>query len=331
MARVLLDLRFRHAGPGRYASELVAGLREAASLDLVVLEAAGVRSRPFTPWGSWRTRAVARRERIDLVHGLHLELPGGPIPGVVTIQDVVPLEHPASMPSAVRRHAFAALLRASLRRAARTIVPSEATAAALARHGADQRSIAVIPLAVSPVFRPLDEAERADAQRRLARGERYVAAATGTRPHKNAAAVAPVARLLARSCGARLVPVRMDGSLADEDLRRVFGGADAFLLPSHVEGFGLPAAEALACATPVVCGPGVGALPYIGAGVLEADVSRPVEVAHALERILAEPSLRRRLVEGGLAAAARLSRGAMAQRTLGVYADVLRLARLYQP
>jgi len=44
------------------------------------------------------------------------------------------------------------------------------------------------------------------------------------------------------------------------DLRRIYNSCDIFLFPSHVEGFGLPPFEAMACRKPVVT-TDVGAVP----------------------------------------------------------------------
>ena len=330
----------REGGCGRYGVDLIAGLRALGAIEARVVSPRRRRdstAAPFTPWGRRRVARLALTWKADLVHGLHLELPHCGIPSVVTIQDLIPLDHPASMPSRARRLVYERLLHSSLRRADRVIVPSEATASSLCRRGADPAKVAVIPLAVGPAFRPLGEAERVRARLRFAAGHRYVAAATGARAHKNLPGLARAAAELARGLGLAVVAtgppldggigsIRFLGRLSDEELRSFYGGAEALVLASHVEGFGLPALEALACGTPVVSGAGIGALPYLGGGAVSVDVRSPSEIAAAIERVVSDEQLRSRLVAAGLASARRLTPVAMAQATAKVYEEVAHAA-----
>lgn len=73
-------------------------------------------------------------------------------------------------------------------------------------------------------------------------------------------------------------------------LPRIYAGCDAWLLPSTVEGFGLPILEAMACRTPVIGTP-TGAAPFLlsrGGGILLESFS-PEEMAAAIAAIARMP------------------------------------------
>lgn len=85
--------------------------------------------------------------------------------------------------------------------------------------------------------------------------------------------------------------------------------ADAVVFPSvWEEPFGLVPVEAMACATPVVGTPVGGTREFLADGVnaLTFPPGDDAALVRALERLAAEPDLRRRLVEGGRATAAEL-------------------------
>lgn len=334
--RVLVDARIRGGGPEVYGRRLTAGLdRVAASVSASVVArtvGGGVLTPAFSPQGRAKVAAAAIHWRADLVHGVHVELPPVRVPTVVTVQDLIPLDVPGSLPGPLRRLEYRRLLASALRRARRVIVPSPLTADRLDAHGVDGRRIVVVPLAAGPGFRPLTAQERGDARIAFADGRRYVVASTGPRPHKNLPGLTQVAQDLGpdvvvavtgRAPSTMPPGLRFVGRLDEAALARFYGGAEVMVLPAEFEGFGLPALEALACGVPVVCGPATGAAAYLASGMVEVEVRRPREMVAAVRDLLDDSGLRARLGAAGQRAAAPLTVEAMARATLGVYLDVL--------
>ena len=89
--------------------------------------------------------------------------------------------------------------------------------------------------------------------------------------------------------------LHLAGAVGDDELARLLSGALAFVYPTAYEGFGLPAAEAAATGTPVVCTP-VGALPDLlgdaaewchpvpGSPPVEAVTAAVLRLAHESDR-----------------------------------------------
>jgi glycosyltransferase involved in cell wall biosynthesis len=97
------------------------------------------------------------------------------------------------------------------------------------------------------------------------------------------------------------------GFVADEDLRHLHSGAVALVLPSACEGFGLPAVEAAACATPVVATT-ASPLPQLleGGGVFVRP-GHDGDIADALRLLLADEDRRRVMGAAARRRAAALS------------------------
>jgi glycosyltransferase involved in cell wall biosynthesis len=89
--------------------------------------------------------------------------------------------------------------------------------------------------------------------------------------------------------------------ISDGDVAALMGGAAAFCLPSLSEGFGLPAAEAMACGVPTVLSDR-GALREIGQGAALLVEPVPAAIADGLRSLLVDPVTAR---EVGLACATR--------------------------
>lgn len=93
-----------------------------------------------------------------------------------------------------------------------------------------------------------------------------------------------------------------------EALRSLYQGAHIFLSPSHLEGWGLPAVEALACGCALVA-TRTGCIPVLSDGgnmiAVEPKDSRALEAA--LESLVSDPSRARALAERGLGTVARFT------------------------
>jgi glycosyltransferase involved in cell wall biosynthesis len=96
--------------------------------------------------------------------------------------------------------------------------------------------------------------------------------------------------------------VRFVHGLTDVELAAVVGSAEVACVPSLYEGFSLPTAEAMACATPLVVSR-AGAIPeVVGPDGLCADLVAPGDVGEleaALAALLDDPERRRRMGEAG--------------------------------
>jgi glycosyltransferase involved in cell wall biosynthesis len=113
------------------------------------------------------------------------------------------------------------------------------------------------------------------------------------------------------------------GYLADEDLVVLLNLATVLVLPSLMEGFGLPAVEAAACGCPVIATKESPLPALLGKGGLYVDPRRPEELESALDCVLRSPDLRAQMREAGLAAAGRLTWEAAAQQMMAVMQKVM--------
>ena len=116
--------------------------------------------------------------------------------------------------------------------------------------------------------------------------------------------------------------------ISNEELVQEYNRAEAAVVPSLFEGFGLPALEAMACGLPVVA-TSAGALPEVtgpdGVAALLVPPADPEALARAIRRLLSSPSLRRQL--GGQArrrAEQNFSWAKAAAATEAVYVQVRR-------
>jgi glycosyltransferase involved in cell wall biosynthesis len=228
--------------------------------------------------------------------------------------------------------------------AAVTAVPlSPATEGFLRRAGVG-RIGPVIPHAVdTEFFCPPTAEQRARARRALGLGRRFAVGAVGAHTYrKRFDLVLRACALLAAGLPEAVLVLHTDRAVSAEGtdlarlaegldlgealrlstrelsaagLRRLYWGLDVLVSLSEWEGFGLPAAEAMACGLPVVSHGGQGPAELVPYRELTAEDSagrmeggsllleaRPETAAELLARAAREPVLRRRLGAAGRAA-----------------------------
>lgn len=112
------------------------------------------------------------------------------------------------------------------------------------------------------------------------------------------------------------------GRISDDDFAQALTGARAFLFPSRIEGFGLPAVEAMAWGCPVVAATAP-CLPEICGGAARyADPDDAEGWAAAIGDLHADPAMRRGFVEAGVARARRYSWRRIAEQYLDLMSRV---------
>ncbi len=105
------------------------------------------------------------------------------------------------------------------------------------------------------------------------------------------------------------------GFLPDPDLPTLMSASDAFVMPSFIEGFGIPILEAMACGTPVVIS-NIASLPEVGGdAAIYVDPRDPNSIADGLSRAVKE---RGKFVKLGLERVKLFDWAKTAQETLMV-------------
>ena len=113
------------------------------------------------------------------------------------------------------------------------------------------------------------------------------------------------------------------GFIEEEELPVSYAGAQAYIIPSLSEGFGLPPLEAMACGTPVLSS-NVSAMPEIlGEAPLYFNPYDVDDMAEKMQQVASDERLRASLSAAGLEQAKKYDWQKTAEQTLGVYQEVL--------
>ncbi|MCU1459192.1 MAG: glycosyltransferase [Actinomycetia bacterium] len=299
--------------------------------DALTLDAAPAKRPARVVWEQTRAHRLADSARVDVWHGPHYTMPRAlDVPAVVTIHDLTFVEHP-EWHERTKVAFFRRMLRSSARRAAVLVAISRHTAAGIQEHLRPRGEVVVVPHGVDhDRFRPgVDgDPDDLDLLRSIGVQPPFLAFAGTVEPRKDLPTlVAAFARVASSRPDLRLVLVGGDGwgssdlhvaiersgvatrivrpgYIPDAALPALFRQSEAVVYPSLVEGFGLPALEALACGAPLVSTTGSAIEEIVGDAALLVAPHDEVALADAMRRVLDDETRNRRLRDAGPARAA---------------------------
>jgi len=113
------------------------------------------------------------------------------------------------------------------------------------------------------------------------------------------------------------------GYITNEQVRRLYEKADAFVFPSLSEGFGLPVLEAFHFGAPLLCSSTTSLPEIAGDAALYFDPADPVSIADCIKSFYRDPALASRLRAAGTARKSMFSWEKTAGETVALYRRTL--------
>ena len=344
--KIGIDARmWGHPGIGRYLREL-SGAMAAEPFEHELFYIRG-RAKIYGLAEQWEIPWKARH--FDLLHVPHFNIPvlfNGKL--VVTIHDLTYFHSPEVSKSPLAKLYVTWLLRTIRKKARAILAVSEYTKKDLLETfpGIPENLVFVTHEAAAPEFRKIeDENALARIRGKYSLNRPFVLFVGSLKKHKNVPAlIEAVARLKER----KNIPhelvltgksgptekeltaligrhdfVRMIGEAEGRDLPGLYSLAEAFVLPSFREGFGLPVLEAMACGTPVVVSNRTSLPEVAGDAGLLFDPERIDALEDVLYNVLNNNELRKNMIQRGFEQAQRFSWKRTAEQTLQVYRQAL--------
>jgi glycosyltransferase involved in cell wall biosynthesis len=251
---------------------------------------------------------AADRARLDVFHAPHYVVPFTNVPVVVTIHDLIQLHQPVRNPFA--KVYARVMLKRAVHKARCVLTVSNAVKEQLEQElGA--RNVRVTPNGV-------------EMGRRGSTGD-YFLYVGNDKPHKNVGTLVEAAK----RAGVRLVLAGASfkeygglGFVSDDELSELYANALALVMPSDEEGFGLPAAEAMAHGTAVITSRAPALVELTGEAALHVDARDADALAEAMRRIAHDASLRAQLGAKGVERAREFTWKRCAEETRKAYEEV---------
>ena len=340
-------------GIGTYVRGLVAGLDDLARGPDVTLWASAQRASddPLASLApvhtsrlpgplltrAWDAGLAGAPSGFDVLHATSLAVPPGrATPTTVLVHDVAFRHVPDAYPRRGRRWHEAALRRA-IRRARVLAAPSSATADDLLAAGAPAERVRVLtdPYGCDHLP-PADSAATSALLARLRVDGEYLLTVSTLEPRKNLGRLVaayraarprlpepwPLVVVGPSGWGEELAPeagVVLAGTVTGPVLAGLYGRARLVAYVPLLEGFGLPAVEAMYACAPVVASP----MPSTGGAAFEVDPRDTDAIADALVQVAGQEGVRSQLVTAGVLRSSELTWAAAAGRHVELWNEVL--------
>ncbi|MBX2851022.1 MAG: glycosyltransferase family 4 protein [Phycisphaeraceae bacterium] len=279
----------------------------------------------YDAWTQLRLPTAAWLDKADVLHSPANACPHWmPVPTVVTLHDLIPLDIPEGRPSVELRR-FEQAVGSACSKAAAVVSPSKYTRRRLVKeHGLNAKRGIVVPWGVTVEQETLDVHDVDMTLRRYGIDRQYMLHLGAGEPRKNTrgvieawAMVRPAYRKswqllivglddatresIERLCRALGIQdqVLLHGFAKEAELPVLLSAASALLYPSLSEGFGLPILEAFAVATPVLTSDTT-SLPEVAGDAAElVPPGIATALSSAVTRLMKDPMRRGELVERG--------------------------------
>jgi glycosyltransferase involved in cell wall biosynthesis len=300
-------------------------------------------------WRSFSLAKQAKRDKLDIYHGLSHELPYNiqktGIKTVVTIHDLIFLRFPDLYKSWDRK-IYSKKFKYACKIADLIIAVSNQTANDIKQFfGTDNSKIKVIYQGCNPVFRKeLNNSERANIIKKYGFPESYILYVGTIEERKNLLSLIkainiakielPLVVIGGRTSYFKKVKEYIDQvkvkniyfleTILNEDLPAVYQQAEVFVYPSVFEGFGIPVIESLYSKTPVItskhgCFPEAG-----GPSSVYVDPQNIEELAIAIKKVIEDNELRQRMINEGCKYAGKFSDDMVAKNIMNAYKQIIK-------
>jgi glycosyltransferase involved in cell wall biosynthesis len=291
------------------------------------------------------------KEKFDLIHYPHFNSPIlFPTKSVCTIHDITPLFFPGhKMSSFIRKAGYKVVFNTTLRKAKRIIAISDSTKQGIVQNfDIESEKIEVIYEGVDERFTaPSKSGIINEILQRNGITRPYIFFLGVWRSHKNVETLIKAFELYKKRTGSEVLLVlggiedlhytgireliskskyRRDiitpGYISDKELTSFYRGAEVFVIPSFIEGFGLIAIEAQTCGCPVIASDQSSLPEVLGESAMFFDPNSVEMLCDKIAEVLKSRDLRQSLAEKGRRNVMRFSWENCARKTLAIYENV---------